>query len=128
MTILLVEDDPGLRAVARHVLELEGHEVLAANGAHQALALDAEHRERIEVVVTDNAMPGTWGVELLGQLDTTGRGLGVVVISGFPEGGAPEGVVWLQKPFSADELAAAVQTARSRATIPRRASAPDASA
>jgi two-component system, cell cycle sensor histidine kinase and response regulator CckA len=128
MTILLVEDDPGLRAVARHVLELEGHEVLAANGAKQALALDGEHHDRIEVVVTDNAMPGMWGVEMLEQLDAAGRGLGVVVISGFPAEGGAEGVVWLQKPFSADELAAAVQTARSRATIPRRASAPDASA
>jgi two-component system cell cycle sensor histidine kinase/response regulator CckA len=126
--VLLVEDDEGLRAVARLVLEQEGHEVLAASGADEAVALDARHGGRIEVVVTDNAMPGTWGVELLERLDVAGRGLGVVVISGFPAGGAPDGAVWVQKPFSAAELVAAVQLSRSRATIMRNASAPDASA
>jgi two-component system, cell cycle sensor histidine kinase and response regulator CckA len=126
--ILLVEDDDGLRAVARHILELEGHEVLHASGGAEALAIDARHGSRIDVVVTDNAMAGTWGVELLEQLRAARRRLGMVVISGFPEGGAPERAVWLQKPFSAEELAAAVQSARKRATISRSASAPEASA
>jgi DNA-binding NtrC family response regulator len=115
MRILLVEDDDGLRAVARHVLEMEGHDVLPATGAEQALALDAEHGEGIEVVVTDNAMPGIWGIELLEQLGAARRGLGVVVISGYPSEGDDGQLVWLQKPFTTEELAAAVRTASARA-------------
>lgn len=61
-TALVVDDDPGLRTVLRHILELEGWRVVEAGDGKEALARAAE--AHLDVVITDIEMPGMDGIEL----------------------------------------------------------------
>jgi CheY-like chemotaxis protein len=119
-SILLVEDDDGVRDLTRRILIAEGFQVFDAAGAAEALALDAEHNGEFHVVLTDNTMPDTSGIELLGQLRAIRAGAPAIVMSGFvaePSAVAPAGpaITWLQKPFGASGLLAAVSAALRRA-------------
>ncbi len=66
--VLLVDDEEGIRNIARKTLEKFGYEVVtAANGA-EAIAVFAQHKDRIRVVLTDMAMPVMDGPKLIGAL------------------------------------------------------------
>jgi signal transduction histidine kinase/ActR/RegA family two-component response regulator len=114
-TILLVEDDAAVRAYARRALRAHGYTVAeAANGA-QALALATQPGARIDLLMTDVAMPAMNGPELAERLRSERPGLRVLYVSGFAEdhfgrSAIPaEDVAFLPKPFSADGLARAVR-------------------
>jgi len=62
--LLLVEDDVGLRELARNVLSACGYSVLAVNHGREAEQLCQERRGAIQLLVTDIRMPGVNGVEL----------------------------------------------------------------
>ena len=114
-TLLLVEDEPAVRAFARRTLEERGYTVLEAAGGADALALAAAYGGPIAVLVTDVVMPGLQGHQLAEQLMAARPELRVLYVSGFTEysviyHGVPEhGVAFLAKPFSADALGAAVR-------------------
>ena len=114
-TILLVEDEPALRAVARRALERQGYTVLDAGDAETALQVGAEHAERLQLVITDVVMPGTSGPELAGQLASAHPHLRVLYMSGYTDdaivqhGVLEPGVAFLQKPFSPTSLARKVR-------------------
>lgn len=115
-TILLVEDDAQVRSVARQVLERHGYSVLEAASGTDALRL-YEAGPPIHLVVTDMVMPGgVSGVQLARRLRALRPGVPFVFLSGYSTelgmatAGPDEGV-FLQKPFSQDQLLAAVRKA-----------------
>ncbi len=104
--ILLVEDESDLRSLLRHGLEREGHELLEAGSAAEALQVNAAYTSAIDLLVTDVVMAGMSGRELAERLLMLRPGLKVLFISGHSgervlEGGEIEGrVEFLQKPFT----------------------------
>ena len=83
-TIMVVEDDPGMRAVLRDVLTDEGFQVHEEPGPERVPA--AVERIRPRVIVLDKEMPGSSGIELLVTLGRRYPGIPVLVITAF--GGA----------------------------------------
>ncbi len=114
-TILFVEDEPALRAVACRSLAMQGYRVMDAPDAEAALALAAGFPGTIHLLVTDVIMPGLSGHELAGRLAAARHDLRVLYISGYTDeaivshGVLAPGVSYLQKPFSPDTLARRVR-------------------
>ena len=110
-TILLVEDEGGVRALTRHVLQAAGYTVLEAADGAEAVRLAAAHRGRVHLLVTDVVMPGVGGRELAGRLAAGQPGLKVLYLSGYTDdavvrhGVLEEHVHFLQKPFTPAALA-----------------------
>ncbi|HET6930634.1 MAG TPA: PAS domain S-box protein [Candidatus Acidoferrum sp.] len=105
-TVLLTEDEQDVREIAREFLESGGYKVIEAKNGKEALALAAEHRGKIDLLVTDMVMPGMTGQELAVQLQREHPGVSVVFMSGYSEHAATEmadadpSVRLLTKPFS----------------------------
>ncbi len=117
-TILLVEDDPALRASMHKAIAQLGYQVLAAHNGVDALQLWRQHRDEIHLVLTDLVMPGGMnGKELGRQLLRENPKLKIIYASGYSAEVAgrdfplEEGVNFLAKPFPAQRLA---QTIRNR--------------
>ena len=111
-TILLVEDDASVLALTRRVLSEQGFAVLPAGDAESALAVARTHE--VDLLLTDQTMPGMPGIELARQVAGVRPGTPTIVMSGYVAAvAAPDdaGVVWLQKPFGADALLGAVRHA-----------------
>ena len=108
--ILVVDDDPSVRALLRDVLELEGHAVRVAADGYAALRAVAQ--ERPDCVVLDVMMPGMDGHEVLARLRSLdgGPSLPVIMLTAAADDanawrGWTGGVdFFLGKPFDADEL------------------------
>jgi PAS domain S-box-containing protein len=116
-TILLVEDDVPVLDLTRRVLAEHGYAVVAAPDAEGALAAVAEHH--IDLLLTDQSMPGTPGLELARHLRDRRPGLPAIVMSGYVAEAvmqAADGVLWLQKPFGAAALLDSVRDALSSRT------------
>lgn len=108
-TVLVVEDDPLVRTMARRSLVEEGFDVLEAANGREALALLSDHEE-VDAVLTDLAMPEVGGQELAQRLSELRPGLPVVFMSGYADddlarrGLLAAGIPYLEKPFSPEEL------------------------
>lgn len=106
-TVLLVEDDKSLRDVISHALRLSGYMVLEASDCRSALEAFEEHRDGIDLVVSDVVLPGRLnGIQIAGRLRSSRPGLRVLLMSGyamdsvFGKEGLPPGTEYLAKPFS----------------------------
>jgi two-component system cell cycle sensor histidine kinase/response regulator CckA len=113
-TVLVVEDDPLVRGMARRSLVAAGFEVLEAANGREALALvDAE--SKLAAVLTDLAMPEISGRELARRLRKTHPNLPVVFMSGYTgddvirRGLLERGVPFLEKPLSPEALATKIR-------------------
>lgn len=107
-TVLVVDDDPGIRESVTEVLSAEGYRVLEAPDGEEALVRLDGLEERC-VVLLDLAMPRMNGLELLKELSRSGRSerFPVVVMSANAhprELEFPQVVALLRKPFELDEL------------------------
>ncbi|CAN5909190.1 hypothetical protein BH11MYX4_BH11MYX4_12800 [soil metagenome] len=115
-SILLVEDDAAVRAVARRVLVAAGHDVLEAQDGQEALVV-AGSCERIDLLLSDIVMPKMGGVQLARTLVKLQPRLLVVLMSGYvadafgPEGQLTEGYHFVAKPFTPDQLLAGIDAA-----------------
>ena len=104
-TILLVEDEPAVRAVARQVLTRQGYTVLEAHDGQAALAMVDATRPTIDLVLTDLVMPGMSGRNLADQLVRRFPDVRVLYMSGYTDdaivrhGMLGTGLAYLQKPF-----------------------------
>jgi two-component system cell cycle sensor histidine kinase/response regulator CckA len=116
-TILLVEDQPGLRAVARAALARHGYTVLEAGDAAEALRAAAAHPEGLDLLLTDVVMPGMSGRELAQEIVRRWPASRVLYMSGYgddllaPHGVLDAGVALLQKPFTPRQLLQKVRLA-----------------
>jgi CheY-like chemotaxis protein len=112
-TVLLVEDEPEVRGVVSSLLLDLGYRVVAAASGREALALAARDGEPFDLLLTDVTMPEMSGRELAVRLRELRPSTRVLYMSGHQEELSPrEAAVpgFLQKPFSAEELAHAVRT------------------
>ena len=107
-TILLVDDEDGIRQLLCDALVAAGYDVLQASDGAEALRLATDHRGEIDVLVTDVIMPHLNGLELARQLSAKRPEVKVVFISGHIEAqillGADPGLVILRKPFRTEFL------------------------
>lgn len=114
-TILLVEDEEGVRSLARMTLMRHGYKVLEASNGAEALRICEEHREPIELLATDVVMPGMSGRELADALQPLRPTMRVLYMSGYMDdaivrhGLVHAGVPFLQKPYTPASLAAKVR-------------------
>src|SRR5512139_3860294 len=81
-TILLVDDDRGVRELLRAILVAHGYNVIEAASAPEALRLSQEHRERIDLLLTEVMMPGMDGPELAEAFSSLRPGTKVLDVSG----------------------------------------------
>jgi two-component system cell cycle sensor histidine kinase/response regulator CckA len=108
-TVLLIEDDDGVREIVRRVLAHAGYTVIEARYGSEALDLADEH-PRIDLVLTDVVMPGLSGPEVVRRLRTTRPEIIPLFMSGYaPESEGPlEGAELVRKPFTGPDLLAAI--------------------
>lgn len=124
-SILLVEDEDGIRALVEKTLTRAGYEVLSAPGANEAFALREQRERPVDLLITDIMMPGAGGGELAQRLCAAWPELRVLFISGhydsallgqqFLEAQAPGTAMLLGKPFSLSELLRSVEMLLGRA-------------
>ncbi|MGI4940779.1 MAG: response regulator, partial [Janthinobacterium lividum] len=127
--VLLVDDVAEVLVTTGAFLEKAGFRVAKAGSGDQALAFLAAG-ERFDALVTDYAMPGMHGLELIEQVRVVQPGLAALVITGFAEvGGAdilPESVAVLRKPFQRQQLVEALLQSMGREPSPTQdGTAPD---
>jgi DNA-binding NtrC family response regulator len=112
-SVLLVDDEPGVLFTLKELLSERGHRVLTARSGAEALPLV----EDADAVVTDQAMPGMTGLELLAQIAARDPTLPVVLITAYGservavsamKAGAYD---YLPKPFDIDEVALVIERA-----------------
>jgi len=114
-TILLVEDDPSVRAFVQRVLHNSGYTLLEAKNGQEALRLALSFSGTIHLLLTDLALPGMSGQALAGQLTSARPGMGVLFMSGRTDDVISHRddpdmeVSFLQKPFSVMDLARKVR-------------------
>jgi len=115
-TILFVEDESGVRMVARCVLQQLGYKVIEAESGASALGIWKEHRDEVDLLLTDLVMPGgVNGRELAESLVGEKPGLRVVYTSGYSADVAGkeleliEGENFIRKPFRTESLAKTVR-------------------
>ena len=84
-TVLLVEDAPVIRRLARQVMSRAGYTVMEAADAGQALSLVGQHAGALDLLVTDLIMPGPSGIDLAEQLKTIREDVRVLFMSGYTD-------------------------------------------
>jgi two-component system cell cycle sensor histidine kinase/response regulator CckA len=110
-TILLVEDEKGVRELAREYLEMTGYAVIQAEDGLSALELAAKHSGPIHLLMTDVVMPGISGRELAERMKKIRPEIKVLYMSGYTDqavvhhGILESDAVLLQKPFTLPTLA-----------------------
>ena len=119
-TVLVVEDEAGVRELACQFLRVKGYNVLEAEGGLEALAVSRSHPGAIHLLLSDMVMPKMSGEELAVQLRAARPETRVAFMSGYSEfsrgdlgKGFPEAPV-LQKPFSPASLVEIVREALAR--------------
>ncbi len=111
-TILLVEDEKGVRELAREYLTSTGYTVIEAEDGHTALELAAMHVGPVHLLLTDVVMPGISGRELAERVGQIRPGIKILYMSGYTDqavvhhGILENDAVLLQKPFTLTTLAA----------------------
>jgi signal transduction histidine kinase/CheY-like chemotaxis protein len=128
-TILVVDDESTVLALARDVLEMHGHHVLTARNGEEALRVFREHQASIRLVVLDLTMPVMGGLECFRRMRQQDPGVRVVISSGFSSESSAgevldEGALdYLQKPYDIDALARTVAAALAKSASPTTAPA-----
>jgi CheY-like chemotaxis protein len=114
-TILLVEDDAGVRNLMRKVLERYGYMVLQARDADHAIAIEDGYRGAIHLLVSDMIMPKLSGPELAQRIVRRRPAIQVLFVSGYASreaidlGVSSQNASFLQKPFRREALAQKVR-------------------
>ena len=114
LVILCVDDDPLVLINTVAMLEDIGHTVLAASSGRQALNFLREDNS-IDLVITDQIMPGMTGVELAAVIRTEWPKLSVILATGFAETPANDlALPRLSKPFTQTELEESISSLRNK--------------
>jgi CheY-like chemotaxis protein len=109
-TILVVDDEPGVRELVRIILEEHGHTVLEAGCGEEALQVCQQHPGSIHLLLSDVVMPGLIGAPLVERVRALRPAVKVLFMSGYTDdvigdrGMLGPGVLFLQKPFTPEVL------------------------
>jgi DNA-binding NtrC family response regulator len=115
-SILLVEDDEGVRNLTVRILTRAGYEILAMAGGGEVFNLPAARLARMELLITDVVLGGINGADVASRLKAEHPSLRVLFISGYTDhpllarGIFQNGTDLLQKPYSPDQLLKAVES------------------
>ncbi|HEX3533091.1 MAG TPA: response regulator [Gemmatimonadaceae bacterium] len=113
ITILLVDDEQSVRAIVVKILRRAKYNVIEAENGEVALQLARAHPGKIDIVLTDMYMPGLRGPEVVEAIVPMRPGLRALFMSGYADQDSrtavPPGANFLNKPFSGQELTAAVE-------------------
>jgi PAS domain S-box-containing protein len=121
-TVLVVEDEDGLRYMMSRALEDAGYTVLQAGGAAEALDLLTRSQEKISLLLTDIVMPGQNGRDLAERVAELRPSMRVLFTSGYTDGEIEQrgllrpGAAFIQKPLTPRSLVRAVQKILDRTT------------
>lgn len=115
-TILVVDDEPDVQQSVQGLLELLGYRALTASNGDEALVRFKQHADEIDLVITDRAMPGMMGTELALALRAIRANLPIIMITGGATDMVPVESIsrYLRKPFTKDDLGAAIRSAMPR--------------
>jgi CheY-like chemotaxis protein len=114
-TVLLVEDEDGVRALARTILQVNQYNVLEARDGAEALKVTSDWSRPIDLMLTDVVMPQLSGYQLADRLKPARPGMKVLFMSGYTDDAISHHQVlspdahFLQKPFTPDVLARKVR-------------------
>jgi PAS domain S-box-containing protein len=111
-TILLTEDEAGVRKYVKRILERAGYQLLEAANGHEAMDVARQHRGPIHLLITDIVMPEMGGVDLVPQFSSIRPEVPVLCMSGYSDRlwrcGEMSG--YLQKPFTPKALLVEVRS------------------
>jgi CheY-like chemotaxis protein len=116
-TVLLVEDEIGVRELARRILRRAGYAVLEAESGGEALLAARLHDGPIHLLLTDVVMPRMSGRELADAITQLQPSMKVVYMSGYTDdaivrhGVLEAGISFLEKPFTAEQLTRKIREA-----------------
>ncbi len=122
-TILVVDDENGIRGLAAEYLEGCGYTVLTAGGGVEARDMIAKYGGPVHLLLTDTVMPRMTGHELVQSVLALRPEIKVIYMSGYLEFNASaqiqsgDGALYIQKPFSLDALGKIVRSALESATV-----------
>ena len=109
-TILVVEDEEMVRKLAARILQQCGYTVIEASSGPEAMKLTREREGRIDLMLTDVAMPNMNGRELADRIASLKPGMRVLFMSGpagemvSPHKGLEDGTMFVYKPFTPETL------------------------
>jgi DNA-binding NtrC family response regulator len=112
-TVLVVDDDPQMRAVLRDFLEREGHRVIEQSSGEQAI--DVIESEPLDVVILDKEMPGMNGLDLIAYLQHRVPAVPIIFITAFGGARIAEEAqrrgawCYLEKPFRVARVLEAIE-------------------
>jgi PAS domain S-box-containing protein len=124
-TVLVVEDEKGVRSLVCEVLRSNGYTTLQAEGASEALKIAEKHRKPIHLLLTDVVMPHIGGKELAQRLSTLHPESKVLYISGYTDDAIIRSGIsggrtpFLQKPFLPDALLLKVRDVLKKKRVPQ---------
>jgi hypothetical protein len=108
--VLVVEDEAGIRALMRKILQRQGYHVLEAESGQVAIQTAEKHAGEIHLLITDLMMPEMNGRELAERVVKLRPGMRILYVSGFTDDSSiyreplPPGTMFLQKPFTLGAL------------------------
>ncbi|GIJ59640.1 hypothetical protein Vau01_071560 [Virgisporangium aurantiacum] len=114
-TVLICEDEPAIREVARRILARNGYEVILADDGLHAIRMASAHTGPLHLLLTDVVMPQVLGKDVAGAVRAVRGDVKVLFMSGYARpvlagsGTLEAGVSLLAKPFSEEDLLAAVR-------------------
>ena len=116
-TVLVVEDEPAIRALACEMLQAHGYQTLSAGSGEEALGLAVRHAGPIDLLLTDVVMPGLAGPALAERFAVVRPHARVLYMSGYAgddllrHGLSEDASLFVSKPFTADLLGRRVREA-----------------
>ena len=119
-TILLVEDDAAVRAVAASILERAGYSIISTENGVEALRVCQDASSRFDLVLSDMVMPGLGGRALASHVNRIRPSTPVVLMSGYTRDAMmhsaelTDGMLFVEKPFTPDALTRKVREALDR--------------
>jgi signal transduction histidine kinase len=120
-TILIAEDEEGIRKLMSNVFKRHGYHILSAANGAEALEIARSYESNIDLVITDIVMPRLSGPDFVKQLQEFRPGTKVIFMSGYAQGwsvteaGMDDDAEILDKPFDPDDLLAAARKLLDRA-------------
>jgi CheY-like chemotaxis protein len=106
--ILVVDDDEGIRNLVSMLLQSAGYQVVTAANGLEAVAVYRSATSQIDLVVIDFNMPVMDGNQAMLRIRASKPDAKFICMTGNPEADVPDGVICLNKPFSAEELLSSV--------------------